>query len=465
MKQSVGFLRLALGIGLWFALGCKPAYDPMLPDSATLGNPRGKRIVRSIAHFHSPYSWDACDRDGLSGGRLNPSCLAHLRAALCMNRVDLLFLTDHPNAMHAYEMRELLLTSDQDHLVNQNGSPVVNQMSGCAGGFTPEILVGFESQLMALGMTAHLDPDPQVRKTLYDQDSLSLRTRLANEAHAVVMIPHIESRSVEAMEALAPDGVEIYNFHANVDPKIRVSSLQAPPFQNIPGFLSFLVDPYGELNPDFSFLNFIEVFPVYLKKWDTLLSHGLRVAGFGGSDSHENVFPQVAQDGERLDSHRRIMRFMSNHLWVSTKEADAIKQAMKAGQGWSVFEGLGSPLGMDFYATLADSSWVGAGESGSLAGGVARIRVKCPQLHPQSPRSGQSPRVRIVLKQIQPSGESVVVAQAQDQDLDWEASSAGVFRAELFIVPRHLKGFLGPFSGFSDQEFAWILTNPLYLES
>jgi hypothetical protein len=228
--------------------------------------------------------------------------------------------------------------------------------------------------------------------------------------------------------------------------------------------LTYLIDPYGELHPDYAFVNFLEMFPVYFQTWDSLIYGGMHVAGFGGTDSHENVFSQIASDGDRLDSHRRVMRIMSNHLLVSNNDPDEIKQAMKAGRGWTVFEGLGSPVGMDFYATLGGTTTVDLGKSGSLSGGSALITVKLPVLYKGSPQGKEVPVVRLRLKQVLPGGKDQVVASTTGKDLEFQTSSSGAYRAEVSIVPKHLRELLGPFSSSADQEFSWIITNHLYLD-
>ena len=80
-----------------------------LPSARELGTPHGYELARTIMHLHSPYSWDSCDKKGLIGGQVNAECLADLRFALCEDRVDFAFLTDHTNAMVDYEFDELLI--------------------------------------------------------------------------------------------------------------------------------------------------------------------------------------------------------------------------------------------------------------------------------------------------------------------------------------------------------------------
>src|SRR3954467_5686948 len=57
--------------------GCsKTPYDNALPDSGGLGSPRGYRVARVLTHLHSPYSYDACDRNGSPGGAVNQEWLS-----------------------------------------------------------------------------------------------------------------------------------------------------------------------------------------------------------------------------------------------------------------------------------------------------------------------------------------------------------------------------------------------------
>ena len=463
MKSGwTGLLLTGLTVG--FSTGCGPSYDNTLPVAAVLGSPRGYTIARTTTHFHSPISWDACDKNGLPDGVTpDPTCLADLKNALCKNKIDFMFLTDHPDHMTGFEFNQLLVPGPSDTLLYSGGVPYANQVGGCDGGFTPTVFPGFEGRLMALGMMNHVDPDPAVRGPMYTGETLDTRNKLRDVSGALVAIPHTESRTVSYMQALSPDAIEIYNFHANVDPKIRKTDLHEPPFQDLPGILTYLIDPYHELNADFMFMNFFNVNQIYFDDWDQLIAGGLKVTGIGGSDSHENVFKTTAADGERLDGHRRIARFMSNHYLVNSMDPASIKDAIKKGRGWVVIEGLGSPQGMDFYATVA-STTIGVGETGPLSGGNAVITVKAPTLYNRSPRGTGIPIIRLELRKVMSDGTDMVVARSIGSDIQYATATPGAYRAEIYITPRHLEPFLGDFSDNADKEFRWIITNHLYLD-
>jgi hypothetical protein len=434
-----------------------------LPDSSTLGSPRGYRVARVITHDHSPYSYDACDKAGLQNGVPHAECLKHLKDAICRNRVDLLFLSDHPSEMEKYEMEALLLKQEGDELLaGSDGVPYANRVGSCENGFKPMLMTGFEDRLLSLGMLRHAAATIAERETLYREETFAARSRLATDSDAVVMIPHTESRSLETLQTLAPDAIEIYNIHANLDPKIRKRDLGLKPFDHMPRILTYLVDPYKSLDADYMFMQFVFMHPDYFEKWDRLIEGGLKVAGFGGSDSHENIFKQTASDGERLDSHRRLTRFMSNHLLVHSTDPASVKAALKSGRGWLVFEGLGSPADMDF-AVSAGGQTVGVGETVALGGGPATIRISHPTLHPGSPKGEESPTIRVELRKVVAGGKDDRVAQAVDGDLTYETSEAGAYRAEIWIIPRHLREKLGDFSNLADDEYRWIVTNHVYL--
>lgn len=454
-----------IGTTIWLAIACSPIpMDHTLPDAGQLGSPRGLHVVRTLTHFHTPYSYDACDRKGLSDtGVPDPTCLAELRKGLCDNRVDFVFTTDHPNHMADHSMQELLLSAPGDEILDHNGAPYANRLVGCTTGARPLLFAGFEGRVLAMGMTRHLDPDPATRQTLYMEETNEIRTRLINETDAIVVVPHTESRVVSQIEDLNPDAIEIYNTHANLDPKIRHDDLGAPPFEDLPNILSYLLDPYGQLQPDFMFMGFFQLFPIYASHWDQLIADGHHVVGLGGNDSHENIFPQKGADGERLDAHRRMIRFMTNHFLVDDVTPTAIKSAIRQGHGWVVFEGLGSPVGMDFSVQVGDAPPVGVGDSTTLGGKAATFTVKAPHLHATSPQKQFGPLLRITLKHVKADGTDEEVASSTQGDLTYTTSVAGAYRAEINMIPLQLKAYLGSFASYATDLYPWIITNHVYL--
>lgn len=451
---------------LTFTSACsKRDYSRELPDSSEIGTSNGRRWTRVITHFHSQYSYDACDKKSLSDGEIS-TCRAELRDAMCRNRVDLLFLTDHPDRMSTHSFSELLLFEGSDVLSPNSTTPTSNTIVGCANGFRPQMVVGFEGQLLALAMDSHLsDPQDQLAG-IYSGEDLALRNRLNTDVNALVAVPHLESRDMATVKSLSPDAVEIYNIHANLDPKLRKKWLGLRPFEHVARVLSYLADPYGDLYPDFSFLDWLEVASVYNSRWSWLVAGGVHATGIGGSDSHENIFPQKGSDGERLDAHRRLSRMMSNHVLVSSVSVANIKAAIKAGRSALVFEGFGTPTGFDFGATQGATVFA-MGDTIALGSGAISSNISLPGLHSQSPGmddvdDDDRPHIRTELHWVDTAGTDTVVATARGASLTYTITQQGAYRAELYITPRHLKDFARDENSV-DREYRWIVSNHIYV--
>ncbi len=444
----------------FFFTACYESSSQTLLNSTDLGTALQKKIARVITHYHSPYSYDACDYK-TKGSHLNSAtCLGHLKKAMCDNHVDFLFLSDHPENMQYYEMSDLLLYEAGDELIYENGTPYANRIAYCKNGFKPTILVGFESKLMGLGLKNHISSDIEVRKTKYAAEDLATRNELQATTDALVFIPHTESRSVDLIESLNPDGIEIYNIHANVDPKIRKKDLKISPFEHLAGILTHLIDPYRTLNADFMFLHFFDIPSVYFKTWNQLIARGLKIAGIPGTDSHENIFPQKASDNERIDSHRRMTRFVSNYVITNNLEVASVKQALKTGSSWVVFEGFGTPTQMQFHINNTSQ----CGTTVTLAQPLL-AQLTIPSLHPSSPQKNDAPEIRGSIKHIDTNGREKILLEGSQPNttLTVPVYEPGAIRAEIMIRPKHLASFLGDFAFLSQKEFYWVITNHIYI--
>ncbi len=454
--------NLVLGLIIFF-IGCKkPPYNQILPLSSDLGSPRGYRIARIITHLHSPYSYDACDQEGLIDGKPNSTCLTHLRDALCKNRIDFAFFSDHPDNQSFHSIQELLLAREGDILLYKNGRPYANQLPSCQGGVTPILMTGFESKLMALGMERHFPGSGSDLNSLYASDTVDFRSKLDSYSNALVVIPHTESRTLKQIEAIQPDAIEIYNIHANLDPKIRKQWLGTPAFGTVANILTYIIDPYNKLNPDFIFLGFFELSSIYAHTWNQLIQDDYRITGLIGTDAHENFLSQILSDGERIDSFRRILRFVSNHFLVTSMDPDAAKAAIRRGRGWAVFEGFGSPQDMDFFATTTGQT-IGVGDSGQISDSAV-ITLKTPSLSSETSQGPESPDIRAVIKRVIAGGDSEVVATSEGGPISYTTTTTGAYRAEISIRPKHIREFLDTFSDLADQYYPWIITNHIYLD-
>ncbi len=464
-----GRLRLPVVIGmglLSFACSDRPV-SPGLVSTAELGNLRGQSYVRAITHFHTPYSFDACDGKGYNAdGTINRGCWAHARYAFCENHINYVFATDHTNHLAETSFSDLAFLESGDTLLTSGGNPVGNQIS-CPNGFTPRLAIGLEGKLLALGMENHVSADVLEREGVYEgEDPTRLRGTGVNDAKALVGVPHTESRDLITLTAIQPSFIEIYNVHANLDPKIRKKYLGRNPFDKIGVFINYLADPYKSLNPDYMFLDFIEFNRVYFDRWDALVSASAtaRVTGVGGLDSHENIFSQKGADGERLDHHRRMTRFFNNLVLTSTDTISGVKSAIEAGRVFFVVEGMGTPIGLDYHLVRTSGGVDTPFEMGdivSITGGdTGRLEFTLPVVHPAFPGmdSDDRPEIRAELIRVSSIGTETVVAGSAAAQLIYSNPTPGDYRIHVYQKPKHLRELLFN-EDLADQEFLWIVSN------
>lgn len=457
----------------------RPQAPRTLPDSSSLGSYGSLRWTRVVTHMHTPYSYDACDTNGLTGGTVtaediryngttNAACLAHFREAICRNRVDYTFTTDHTNHFIAYSIQDLTLFQYGDNIVNSSlGTPYYNRVSGCDGGaFTPVISAGFETlSMIGIGLKAHLNSDPtsSVRLPIYNGTTSTTRALIQSApSEGVVIMPHTEDKSVATIQSLSPDAMEIYNLHANLDPKIRKKSLGASGYQVIGNMINYILDPYSDLAPDLAFVSFLEQFPVYSSKWAQIQGAGQKITGVAAVDSHENVLSMNVADGERFDSYRRTSKIASNLVAVASSDIDLVKTAIKNNKVIIAFEGFGSPVGFDFSATISGTSYR-MGDTGTLGAQTATVAITAPTLHSTSIRGKDSPLIRLTLRKINSDGSISDVSSTTNSTLSTSVTTAGIYFAEVKITPFHLKEYLGAFGNYASIENTWVISNPLYL--
>ena len=105
----------------------------------------------------------------------------------------------------------------------------------------------------------------------------------------LLWIAHTEEKDVDYLRSLNLDGLELYNLHADVDPRSRQEWLGIEDPGGFVGDLLRFAQPRFNFAPDLALMTFLSRQETSLTKWDTLLSEGRRVAGSGGCDAHENV--------------------------------------------------------------------------------------------------------------------------------------------------------------------------------
>ncbi len=396
---------------------------------------RGQQTRRGIVHLHSAWSHDACDGDPLPDGRPNAPCLQDLRDGLCAANIDVGWLTDHPT--HAADqpyLDRMHLDESRDSWLEVDGQKIGARWA-CGDGRSVLLRPGYEDDLMPAGMMAPLDPDLAVESGLArGQDAQSFAAIAA--AGALPLVAHTEGRDLASLVALVADGlagVELFNLHAAFDPNIRRDDLGLEPLGWVDN-LGIFTDPTSGAEPDLLVLTVFGEQTPSVQRWDALQAHG-RIIGTLGTDAHQNVMPVELADGERGDSYRRSLRWMSQHLRVPAgadpDDPMVLQQALAQGRFAAVFEVLGTPASWDFRLETGDGSVVEPGDEG--AAGV--LVVDCPVLATGSPRAEEGPEIQATVFK----DGSAWAEGCGEHPTD----GPGAYRVRYDILPLHLAPFLG----------------------
>lgn len=440
-----------------------PAWRADLPPSSVLGDRRGLEPARGIIHLHSPYSHDACDgepRDEDTGAP-DEACLADLRAALCATRQDFAALSDHDDSMAGEAFETLFSVRGDDELIDLGAGPIASRMT-CDDGHEVLITVGGENPLMPIMLDRHVDGDAPARHDTYNADTPEAVAAM-RAAGATIWIPHTEGRTTEELVALQPDGIEIYQLHANIDPDIREELLGLDRSGAITAVVQFADTGDLQLEPDLALLSFVEPNAPSLARWDDLLGLGLHVAGSGGTDAHQNALPIVLRDGERGDSYRRMLRWFANiALATDRRDPVAIEEAVRRGRSFVAFELMGTPVGFDVHASCDGDAIAELGDTVAPTAGCT-LHVTVPTIHELSPML-PAPVIAARVLRVTASG-ATEVATSDGEAMEVALDVAGAYRVEVEIEPRHLAPYLGRLDpAMAERRVPWIYGNPIYVE-
>ena len=439
-----------------------PTWQKNLPDATVLGTGMARGLVpaRGIVHLHSPYSHDACDnmpRD--ASGVPNEPCLQDLRMALCADRIDFAALTDHDASMADEDFPTLFNMRGTDQpVMDATGAQIASRIL-CDNGHQVLVRVGGENDLMPVMLDRHVTAATiQERHDIYNGTSADAIAAM-RDAGALLWVAHTEQHPTDELRITQPDGIELYNLHANIDPKIRDPYLGLPAYDAISKAVDFADNQPGHPEPDLALLSFIEPNTPALTRWNDLLADGKHIPATAGSDAHENALPVILADGERGDSYRRVLRWFSNILLVSDPTDPAqLKAALATGRLFAVFEIMGTPQGFDVYAT----SGSGTAELGSTVPVGAMLTVAVPTVRDLDP-SLPAPEIKATVLRATASG-AVVVASGSTQ-LAVPLDQPGAYRVEVSIVPHHLGPYLGDLgTAYADRELPWIYTSAIYAQ-
>lgn len=457
-------------LGLAFLLaGCPPA--PVVTDAGPAPwepgqvlalektpNARGFTELRGLVHVHSIYSHDACDGAPHDGnGVYNQPCLEDFRRGVCQSGDDFFFLTDHGDSFADNEFPAVLLhdATKGDQLVTRGGGPTANRLA-CPAGTTALIMAGTETGTMPVGLEHHVGDAGQ--RSAYGSTENSA-IDLFHAAGGVTLVAHTEDWTAEQLADMHLDGFEMFNLHRNA---LKNGGVAADLILNYVD--KGLLD--GLPHPDLFLAAFNLDDEVYLETWGTVLARGHKRVTTMGSDCHRNTFPQLLQDGERIDSYRRMMSAFSNHLLVKAKPDGTwddleLKEALRAGRNFGVFEFMGYAEGFDFVAVEGSGVTRELGETASLATGVT-LRAILPRVKHLDP-AGEQPVLTLILFRAREGGWDEV-ARVTEGTLSHVATQPGAYRVEVRMVPRHLRKWAGARKNFFVAERPWVMSSALYVE-
>ncbi len=436
----------------------RPPWPHTLQPAAMMGEPRGMHTARVIIHSHSVHSHDACDGEPYVDGGPNEPCLGHFRAALCATRVDVDFLTEHAGLMADGSFERTLQIRPGDEPV-MDGTGLVGYRVVCPDGHRALVLPGAENALMPIGLTRHPDLVGGSLGAAYNADDAAAVARF-HAAGALVAIPHTEQRTLAHLQELGPDLIEVYNIHANVDPRI------AGPYLHIDvGPLLLDVSRFGpawaNLEPDLVFLAFFRESETDLVAWGTFWAQGTPMPGIAGTDSHENTFPSLLPDGERGDSYRRMFRWFSNVVRVDGPiDREHTMAALRLGHSYIAFEAFGTPADFDCLARGTSGAVTEMGGS-TLLSDAPTITVTRPTVLGLDPAlTPPTVRLRILRADATAAAGWVEVASGSDPTLTFQPTLAGAYRAEVRIVPEHVRPYLPRLERLV-HDAPWVYGNPI----
>ncbi len=437
-----------------------PEWQKSLPPASVIatGSARGFTTARGLVHLHSPYSHDACDgmpRD--ANGAPNEPCLQHLRAALCTEKIDFAALTDHDDTMADEEFATLFNMRGTDQPVKDASGQQIASRIVCDDGHEVLVTVGGENDLMPIMFDHHVPGTAAERHAIYNGTSAADIAAM-RDAGALIWVAHTEQHPTDELRTTAPDGIELYNLHANIDPKIRADFLGLDGYGAISAAVEFADTNDGGPEPDLALLSFLAPNQPALARWNDLLAEGVKIPATAGSDAHENALPVILADNERGDSYRRVMRWFSNVVLVTDPRDPAqIEAALAKGRVFSVFELMGTPEGFDVVAT-------GGGELGdTVSFNATHLLIKVPTVRGLD-RTLPAPEIKATVLRAA-TGAPTVVASGIGPDLDVALPGPGAYRVEVTIVPRHLGPYLRSLgTAHADRELPWIYTSAIYVQ-
>jgi hypothetical protein len=350
----------------------------------------------------------------------------------------------------------LLIRGDDEPVMGPGGTPIASWMR-CPDGHRVLILPGVESgEMMPLGLEEHVPG-------AYGS-AMPAAFQQIKDAGALAWVAHTETRTLAELATLGLDGIEMYQLHANLDPDLREDYLGLDPGGFIAGVSPFFFGSQPTPVPDLAPLGFLVPNEPSIVALETL-GQSQRLTISAGTDAHQNVLPNKASDGERIDSYRRMLRWFNNRVRLAGPLTPAsAKAALRAGNNHIVFESFGTPIGFDFFLKTEQQGDV-ITEMGAevVLGAGARLVAVLPRLDPRSPQGDVPPGIEGRLYRATADGRELLKTWSEGA-LELAAPGPGVYRVEVWISPRHLAPYLGDVAAnYTETPVPWIYSGALFV--
>ncbi len=480
--------------------------DAAPPSPSDGAPPVVKRFqeIHGVMHMHSPYSHDACDGEGLSGGVPNPGCLADLRAAPCKDNLDFIALTDHPAHMNEVTPTENVLydAAAGDVLLKDATGAVIGNEMKCPDGHKVLFTYGFEGEhTLPIGFTKHPTRYDGYQNNRPIADVQSLVADL-HAAGAIVALAHSEADDIDAPTIIngGADAMEWYNPHGNFKTALGGDKITGAAVDVIPFFEKlndFLQGSSSGAHPDLFYLLLLPSWPQKgFDKWREV-QRGRFVPGILGSDVHQNVSvdpvckgaaaqalcaallggkPNVLaqliaggkltmSDGRRFDAFERLLRWLHNRVFVKSLSPVDLKEAIAHGRSYGLFSVFGDPKDFVYEGDAAGKPV----DLGDEVSGPLTLKVQLPSAPAPIPSgvvfdkpTAAKAEVRAVLYRTDGNG-TVEVAQVAGlgQSITKTVTEPGQYHVEIWIRPKHLASQMGSQASSADTEYMWLITNPI----
>jgi hypothetical protein len=384
--------------------------------------------------------------------------------------------------------------------------------------------VGFEAgHTMPLGL--HAKPGSKALydgiSDATDINKVKQQVQALKDLGAVVSVVHSEEPDMSAstIDDGGFDAMEWYNIHASFSTLLGDDLLSADPenienlsnlVEKLIALVSFMSSGSGSPHPDLVYLVFLDKMPEEgFAKWRSV-QQSRPITGILGSDIHRNLrldsdmcggtlmqlvcsgalaavetllgveIPSSLEsavlsggsidlaDGDRVDSYARLMRWLENRVLVTQKDQLALQESLRAGRSYGLFSVFGEPNTFAFTADAGGATL----QMGAAAAGPFALNIRLPD-HPSAMGLGGASftqgeaaqaELRVKLVRLDAAGATTVREEAASGVTMTEVvSQPGAYYVEVWIRPLHLTGVLGSESSLAQNEYLWIISNPIRL--